>query len=185
MSSRKEQERTIEAATSAARTVANQVEQSYNRSLDETKENIRRSIGETKTQIPRYTDAMKNYQKQALDSTEDALENYIEAQQSLVDAVSDSMYPYYENLRRMYSYRISPRTPAEIYTRSVSTIAENISVSVRIWNDLIFGNLDVFGTALERSQRRTRELSRISVDTANAIENTARETAESSAERQK
>jgi archaellum component FlaC len=183
--SKKEQEKTVEAAASAARTIGSQAEQTYNGSLNETKENVRRSIDEAKTQIPRYTDAVKNYQKQTLDSTEDVVENYIEAQQSLVDAVSNSMNPYYENLRRMYSYWISPRIPAEIYTRSVSTIAENISASARIWNDMIFGNLDAFGTALERNQRHTKELSRITVDTAKAIENTARDTAEFSAERQK
>ncbi|HZD35121.1 MAG TPA: hypothetical protein VE130_07950 [Nitrososphaeraceae archaeon] len=163
--------------------MGNKAEQTYNRSLNETKENVRKSIDEAKTQIPRYTDAVKNYQKQTLDSTEDVVENYIEAQQSLVDAVSSSMNPYYENLKRMYSYWISPRIPSEIYTRSVSAIAENISTSARIWNDMVFGNLDAFGNALERTQRHTKELSRISVDTAKAIENTARETAEFSTEK--
>ena len=184
-SSKKEQEKTIEAATAAARTVGDQAEQTYRRALNETKDNVRKSIDEAKTQIPRYTDAVKHYQEQALESTEKVVENYIEAQQSLVDAVSNSMGPYYENIRRMYGYWISPRVPTEIYTRSVSTIAENISASARIWNDVMFGNLDAFGTALERTQRHTRELSRIGVDTAKAIENTARETAEFSAERQK
>lgn len=185
MSSKKEQEKTVEAATASARAVSDQAEQTYRRSLNETKENIRKSIDEAKTQIPRYTDAVKNYQEQTLESTGNVVENFIEAQQLLVDAVSNSIGPYYENLRRMYSIWISPKVPTEIYARSVSTIAENISASARIWNDFIFGNLDAFGTALERTQRHTKELSRIGVDTAKAFENTARETAEFSAATQK
>jgi hypothetical protein len=185
MSSKKEQERTVEAATATVRTVSDQAEQTYRRSLNETKENVKKSIDEAKTQIPRYTDAVKNYQERTLESTGIVVENYIEAQQLLVDAVSNSIGPYYENLRRMYSIWISPKVPTEIYTRSVSTIAENISASARIWNDFIFGNLDAFGTTLERTQRHTKELSRIGVDTAKAIENTARETAEFSAATQK
>lgn len=183
MSSKKDQEKTIEAASTAARTTSDQAERTYRKSLNETKENVRKSIDEAKTQIPQYSNVVKNFQEQTLESTGKVVENYIEAQQSLVDAVSGSMTPYYENIRRLYSYWISPKVPAEIYTRTVSNIAENISASARIWNDMIFGNLEAFGIALERTQRHTKELSRIGVDTAKAIENTAKETAELSADR--
>jgi hypothetical protein len=57
------------------------------------------------------------------------------------------------------------------------SIAENVSASVRIGNDILFGNIEAFGNAFERAQRQTKELSRINVDNAKTIANTARETA--------
>ena len=60
---------------------------------------------------------------------------------------------------------------------SVSNIAENISAAVRTGNDILFGNIDAFGNALERVQRQTEELSRINANNAKTIANTAKETA--------
>ena len=156
---------------------AQRFQESINTSLDETKENVRKSIDETRSQIPRYTNVVKNYQEQALESTGKIVEDYIEAQKSVINSVFDSAIPYYENVNRMYNYWLSPRVPAEIWARSVSSIAENISASTRIGNDILFGNIDAFGSALERAQRQTEELSRINVNNAKTIANTARETA--------
>ena len=94
-----------------------------------------------------------------------------------MDSVFRSAAPYYENVNRMYNYWLSPKVQAELYTRTVSNIAENISASTRISNDILFGNIDAFGNALERAQRQTEELSRINVNNAKTIANTARQTA--------
>ncbi|MGB7664619.1 MAG: hypothetical protein WBL67_17955, partial [Nitrososphaeraceae archaeon] len=66
-----------------------------------------------------------------------------------------------------------------------SNIAENISASTRISNDILFGNIEATGRAFERAQQHTQELSRINVNNAKTIANTAKETAEFSANRQK
>ena len=93
---------------------AQRFQESINTSLDETKENVRKSIDETRSQIPRYTNVVKNYQEQALESTGKIVEDYIEAQKSVINSVFDSAIPYYENVNRMYNYWLSPRVPAEI-----------------------------------------------------------------------
>ena len=77
----------------------------------------------------------------------------------------------------MYNHWVSPKVPAELYTRVVSNIAENISASTRIGNDILFGNIDTWRNAFERVQRQTEELTRINVNNAKTIANTARETA--------
>ena len=156
---------------------AQQFQESVNTSLNQTKENVRKSIDEARTRIPQYTDVVKNYQEQALESTEKMVEDYVEAEKSIINAVFDSAVPYYENVQRMYNYWLSPRIPTEIWTRSVSNIAENISVATRISNDILFGNIDAMGRAFERAKQHTEELSRINVDNAKTIANTARETA--------
>ena len=154
-----------------------QFQESINASLDETKENVRKSIDEAKTQIPKYTNVVKSYQEQTLDSTGRMVEDYINTQKSVMDSVFSSAAPYYESTYRVYSYWFSPRVPAELWTRSVSNIVENISAIARINNEILFGSIDAWRNAFERAQQHTQELSRINTNTAKAFENTARETA--------
>ena len=157
--------------------VAQDFQHTLHRSLDETKENVNKSIDEARTQIPRFTHVVTNYQEQVLQSTGKMVEDYVEAQKSVMNAVFNSANPYYENANRMFSYWFSPKVSAEIYARLVSNIVENVSASARIGNDILFGNIEALGNDFERAQRHTKEFTRINADTAKAIENTARETA--------
>ena len=156
---------------------AQEFQSTINRSLDETKKNVRKSIDEARTQIPKYTNVVKSYQEQALDSTGRMVEDYINTQKSIMDSVFSSAAPYYENVSRMYNHWLSPKVPTELYTGTVSNIAENISASTRIGNDILFGNIDAMGRAFERAKQHTEELSRINVNNAKTIANTAKETA--------
>ena len=156
---------------------AQEIQQTYRRSLDETKENVRKSIDEARTQIPKYTNIVKNYQEQALESSGKMVEHYINTQKSVLDSIFSSAAPYYENTYRMYSYWLSPRVPAELWTRSVSIFVENISAIARINNEILFGSIDAWRNSFERAQQHTQELTRINTNTTKAIENTARETA--------
>ena len=157
--------------------VAQDFQHTLHRSLDETKENVNKSIDEARTQIPQFTHVVTNYQEQVLQSTGKMVEDYVEAQKSVMNAVFNSANPYYENANRVFSYWFSPRVSAEIYARLVSNIVENVSASARIGNDILFGNIEALGNDFERAQRHTKEFTRINADTAKAIENTARETA--------
>src|SRR4030095_16056480 len=125
-------------------------------------------------QVPQYTNVVKNYQEQALESTGKMVEEYIEAQKSVIDSVVSSSSAYFDNANRMFNYWYSSRVPAEIWARAVSNVAENISAATRISNDILFGNIDAFGNAFERVQRQTVELSRINVNNAKTIANTTR-----------
>jgi hypothetical protein len=156
---------------------AQEFQSTINRSLDETKKNVRKSIDETRNQIPKYTNVVKNYQEQALESTGNMVEEYVEAQKSVIDSVFSSSAAYYENANRMFNYWFSPRVPVEIWARAVSNIAENVSAATRINTDVLFGNIHAFGNAFERVQRHTEQLSRINVNNAKTIANTARDTA--------
>ena len=155
---------------------AQEFQSTINRSLDETKKNVRKSIDESRNKIPQYTNVVKNYQEQALESTGKMVEEYVEAQKSVIDSVVSSSAAYYENANRLFNYWYSPKVPTEIWARAVSNVAENVSAATRINNDILFGNIDAFGNAFERVQRQTEELSRINVNNAKTIANTARET---------
>jgi len=155
--------------------VAQDFQHTLHRSLDETKENVKKSIDEARTQIPRFTNVVTNYQEQVLQSTGKMVEDYIEAQKSVMNSIFNSANPYYENANRVFSYWFSPRVSTEIYARSVSNIAENVSASARIGNEILFGNIEALGNDFERAQRHTKEFTRINANTAKAIENTVRE----------
>jgi hypothetical protein len=103
------------------------------------------------------------------------VEEYVEAQKSVIDSVSSSSAAYYENANRMFNYWYSPRVPAEIWARAISNVAENISAVTRINNDILFGNIDAMGRAFERVKQQTEGLSRINVNNAKTIANTAAE----------
>ena len=187
--SKRDQEKTVEAtqkvaeeAKNAAQTqigqqqaLAQEFQSTVNKSLDETKENVRKSIDGARNQIPQYTNAVKNYQEKALDSTGKIVEDYVEAQKSVMNSVFSSANVYYENVQRMYNHWLSPRVPTELWARSVSNIAENFSAATRINNDILFGNIDAMGRAFERAKQHTEELSRINADNAKTIANTASE----------
>lgn len=181
-----EEARRVEDKRDAAQTLqeieghvtAKEIQQDVKRSLDETKDNFKKSIDEARTQIPKYTDVVKNYQEQALQSTREMVVAYIDAQKSIIDSVFNFgvWEPYYENFYRVDSYWFSLRIPVEIYSRTVSNIADSISAAAKMNNDIIFGNINTIGNAFERAQQHTKELARINVNNAKTIANTARET---------
>ena len=69
-------------------------QRTFRKSLDETKENVRKSINEARTQIPRITNVVTHYPEQVLESTGKMVEDYIEAQKSVIDSVFNSAAPY-------------------------------------------------------------------------------------------
>jgi hypothetical protein len=156
---------------------AQEFQSTINKSLDETKKNVRKSIDESRRQVPQYTNVVKNYQEQAIESTGRMVEEYIEAQKSIIDSVVSSSAAYFDNANRMFNYWYSPRVPAEIWARAVSNVAENVSAATRINNDILFSNIDTMGRAFERAKQHTEELSKINVNNAKTFANTAKETA--------
>jgi len=175
--SKREQEKAFENTQRVAEAAAQEFQSTINRSLDETKKNVRKSIDESRNKIPQYANVVKNYQEQALESTGKMVEEYVEAQKSVIDSAVSSSAAYYENANRLFNYWYSPKVPTEIWARTVSNIAENVSAATRINNDILFGNIDAFGNAFERPQRQTEELTRINVNNAKTIANTAKEAA--------
>jgi hypothetical protein len=184
---KKTEDKVDAALTQQGQVTAEEFQRSVNRALEETKDNVRKSIDEAKSQIPQYTNVVKNYQEQVLESTREMVVDYIEAQKRVIDAYFNSAVwiPYAENNYRMYSQWFSPKIPVEIYARTVSNVADNIAASTRITNNIVFGNIDLFGNAFERAQQNTRELSRINVNTAKAFQDTAKEAARISTNRKR
>ena len=60
----------------------------------------------------------------------------------------------------------------------VSNFADNIIAASRIANDIIFANMEAFRTTIQQARDNTKEISRINVNTARSLEETARDVTE-------
>ena len=71
----------------APQVAAQEFQSTINRSLDETKKNVRKSIDESRRQVPQYANVVKNYQEQVLESRGKMVEDYINTQNSVMDSI--------------------------------------------------------------------------------------------------
>src|SRR5919107_833668 len=61
--------------------------ESVNRALDQTKDNINRSIQESKNQIPQYNSIINSYQEQTLQAAKEISEHFIESQKTIINSI--------------------------------------------------------------------------------------------------
>ena len=163
---------------------AQRLQQSTERMLDETKQNIQNSIEEARNQIPRYNQAIYNYQEQVLAATGEIATNYIDTQNAIIHAFNASVAPYFENIQntyRQYYYSINPQNVQELYSQTISNIANNSVTAVRLVNNTIFTNFDLLKTSWQQATDNVKEISRVTSNTARAFEQSNREVSTSAA----
>src|SRR3954451_16506680 len=88
------------------------VNESVNRSLEQTKDNINRSIDESRNQIPHYNTIVNSYQEQVLQATREISENYIESQKSIINSLHSACGPYQQNFNNTVNSWNSPEAVA-------------------------------------------------------------------------
>jgi S-methylmethionine-dependent homocysteine/selenocysteine methylase len=181
------------AATAAAATAesiqqqqqqqAERIQESTQRMLDETKQNIQKSLEEARDQIPRYNQAINNYQEQVLTATGEIATSYIDTQNAIIHAFNASVAPYFENIQKTYRqyYSINPQNVQELYSQTISNIANNSVTVVRLVNNTIFTNFDLLKTSWQQATDNVREISRVTSNTAKAFEQSNREASSSMA----
>src|SRR6478609_8122202 len=105
--------------------------ESVNRALDQTKDNINRSIDESRKQIPHYNNIVNSYQEQTLQDVKEISENYIESQKSIINSFQSAWRPYQKNFNTTVNTWNSPEAVANAYSRLVSTCADNAVTYLR------------------------------------------------------
>jgi hypothetical protein len=70
---------------------------------------------------------------------------------------------------------MSPRNFIQVYANMVSNFADNWVAASRLTNNAIFANMEAFRTTLQQTRDNTIELSRININTARSLEQTARD----------
>jgi hypothetical protein len=151
-----------------------------NRALDETKDNIRRSIDEARRDIPRYTQTANEYQEQSIEAAREIADNYIESQKEIINSLQSSWLPQIEAMNKAFTSNwMSPRYFTQVYANMVSNFADNIIAASRLASNIVFSNMEAFRTTIQQTRDNTKELSRISVNTARSLEQTTRDAANS------
>ncbi|MGN6709668.1 MAG: hypothetical protein ACTHJ7_03530 [Candidatus Nitrosocosmicus sp.] len=148
---------------------------SINRSLDQTKDNINRSIEESRNQIPQYNTIVNSYQEQALQTVKEISENYIESQKSIINSIQSAWRPYQQNLNNKVNTCMSPEAAVSVYSRFVSTVADNTVTALRTTNNMIFSNLDSWKSTLQQARENSKQIFNLNSKTAKTFEQNARE----------
>jgi hypothetical protein len=162
-------------STSPSQT-SEQQQQAVNRALQETKDNIRKTTDEARNQIPRYTQAVNDYQEQTIQATREMADNYLDSQREIINSFQTAWVPQIENANRAFwSNWMSPRQATETYARIVSSFADNTIAATRLVNNAIFANMDAFKTSIQHAKENAKEFSRIGVNAAKTFEQTTRD----------
>jgi uncharacterized protein YaaR (DUF327 family) len=168
---------TAEFATSPSYVQQREEQHSVNRALDETKDNIRRTTDEARKDIPRYTQVVNEYQEQTIQAAREIADNYIEAQKQIINSLQSAWIPQIESANRVFNANwVSPRHLADNYARIVSNLADNTIAANTMLNNAIFANLEAFKTCVQNARDNVKELTRIGVNSARTVEQTARDT---------
>jgi hypothetical protein len=137
---------------------AEENKQSLNQSLDETKKSIQKNLDEARGQIPRYTQSISDAQEHTIQAAKEIADNYIEYQKQTLNSLQKIFTPYMENVNSQSQNNqdyFSKKLP-EIYSKIISNYAENTIAVSRMFNDLVFANVDSFknisNTAKEHSK---------------------------------
>ncbi|MPZ08503.1 MAG: hypothetical protein GEU26_19185 [Nitrososphaeraceae archaeon] len=156
---------------------AERLQESTERMLNETKQNIQKSLEEARSQIPRYNQAIYNYQEQVLAATGEIATSYIDTQNAIIHAFNASVAPYFENIQNTYRqyYSINPQNVQEFYSQTISNIANNGVTVVRLVNNTIFTNFDLLKTSWQQATDNVKEISRVTSNTARAFEQSNKE----------
>jgi hypothetical protein len=181
MSTRKEQTRQDEEEekqlTSQELLHQREQQQSINKALDETKNNIRRTADEARKDIPRYTQIVNEYQEETIQAARQMADNYLESQREIINSVQSALVPQIEAANRaVTSNWASPRHVTEHYARLVSAFADNTIAVTKLVNNAVFANLEAFKTSVQTARDNVKEFSRIGVNSAKTLEQVSRET---------
>ncbi len=154
---------------------SNDIQESINRSLDQTKDNINRSIDESRNQIPRYNNIVNSYQEQSLQTAKEISEEYIESQKAVINSLQSAWRPYSESYTSLISSFASPDSITKAYTKCVSSFADNAVSAIRLTNNMIFSNLDSWKSGLQQAKDNAKHLSNLNVNAARTFENNSRQ----------
>jgi hypothetical protein len=141
--------------------------------FDEAKDNTQKAVKEARKEIPRYTEAINNYQEQTLGAAREIAENYIDSQKEIINSFQQSTWvsqignayqTFWSNLM------LSPKKATEIYANMVSHYVDNTFSAARLVNNMIFANMEAFKTSMQQTKDNAKEFSRIAVNNAKAFE---------------
>ena len=160
MSSTKKQDRKEDNITETYSQLQREQEQAVTKALDESKDNIKKTTNEARREIPRFTDAITDYQENTIQAIREITDNFVDSQKDII-----------VNSFRLWSDWVSsPRQVAENYGKIVSSFADNAVAATRVMNNTVFANLDSLNTSVQHTKENVKELSKIGANTVKTFQ---------------
>jgi hypothetical protein len=154
---------------------ARQQEYAVEEILEDTKDDIRSATREAAREIPQYTQRLGDIQEQTIQTTREIAYNYIEAQKEIISIYQSVWAPFIKNASIIFwnYWSISPKGMAETYGTVISSFTENVIAGTRLTNSTISVNTKLLSTALQQTKDNSKELSRLSINTAKIFSETS------------
>jgi hypothetical protein len=155
-------------------------QEAINRTFDQTRNNVRKTLSEAKKDVSVYAEQFTNLQETAIETTRNITESYLESQREIFNSYNQAVLtPYVENtVNRTPSFpgAFSP-SRAEVYGNTFTNLVENFVTATRLMNKTVFTNMALLNASLQQVSNNAREYSRIGVNAAKNVHETANEMA--------
>ena len=185
MSRREERERT--------EFLQRQQQDAINRSIDETKDNIRRAIEEVRRETPRYSQTVTDFQNETAEATREIADNFLDSQKEVINSMQSAWTPFAERtsssgsgnnnywmmgmMIQPWSWMgMSPRDMADIYARGISAMTDSVAASTRMATNMMFAGIEASRATTNYARHNSKEIARITSNTARIFGQNTRET---------
>jgi hypothetical protein len=164
-----------------------QQHEAIDRSIDETKDNIRRAIEEVRRETPRYSQTVTDFQNETAEATREIADNFLDSQKEVINSMQSAWTPFAERsgggggywmgmMQPWWWMGLSPRDMADIYARGISAMTDSLAASTRIATNMMFAGIETTRATTNYARHNSREIARITSNTARIFGQTTRET---------
>src|SRR5919112_5380049 len=167
-----------------------QQQDAINKSIDETKDNIRKAIEEVRKETPRYSQTVADFQNETADATREIADNFLESQKEVISSMQSAWTPFAERtgggntnnwmlgmMQPWWWMGMSPRDMADIYARSISAMTDSVAAGTRMATNMMFAGIEASRATTNYARHNSREIARVTSNTARIFGQNARETA--------
>ena len=144
--------------------------------FEEAKNNTQKALEEAAKEIPRYTEAITNYQQQIFHDTKEIVDNYIDSQKNLINSLQQQEWnSYVENIyQNLWPnwMQFPNRQMKETYAKVINRSVDNTFNATMLINNITLANMEAFKTALQRTKESTKEMSSLATNSAKLFEMT-------------
>jgi len=142
--------------------------------FEEARNNTQRALEEATREIPRYTDAIKNYQEKIFQDTKEIADNFIDSQKEFINSLRQpERVSHVGNVYQTFwsNWMLFPsRQMTETYAKAVSHSIDNAFNATMLTNNITLANMEAFKTAVQRTKESGKEMSSLAVNSAKLFE---------------
>jgi chemotaxis protein histidine kinase CheA len=141
--------------------------------FDEAKDSTQKAAKDVKKEVPRYTEAINNYQEKMVEVAREITENYIDSQKEIISLFRQSKWVsrLRENTNEVRQPNLLSLTwMTEAFTKLTSTYMDNMIAELRLLNNMLSLNTEIYKTSLRQIKDNVNMFSKIAVDNAKTFE---------------